>query len=568
MLGEARHAVDRQSQEFGDAELGLHRAGLGRVADLKGGDASQLMLPPRVLHGEGIGEVGRADPQPLRDMGFGLTEPHPSSDLQARHQISGSAHPAHPRGRRVSTRHPERVAASDLQAVEPQNVDGGPRRSRHGVQRQVARGGHAADAHPDVHVDGDLGDLHAGLDQRERASDVPGPGLAGVDGHRRAVDGRAGLLHELHLRPRPEAGEAHAAVLEQAVHAEDELAGHADLDAHVGVPGADLLDGEQRGQEVAVAGRAGGVEVDAVRAGRPHGVRGLHHVLDRVLDSVLLRLARLLDAGLRQQLRPVGRRPVGARIQTQVGHGAVHQRHGQHRLGVLHVLRLERQDGPDGLERVVDVSELDGVGPEHLLVDEQVLRARADHFGARAVVGEHDLVADVHGGEPGRRRPDLEQMVELRLRQWRHLGAFSGGPCPLLELRAEPAAGHVSEPAVTQARRQCLLHLQVLPVPVGASGALRGVGRLHDRTDLAQHLVRERLGHVRRQDAARLFRRAPMEVRAAGRGPVLAHAAIDQLGLGLAAHELERRVQAEEVTEGPYPCDVVHAEQLVVHRHA
>ena len=95
------------------------------------------------------------------------------------------------------------------------------------------------------------------------------------------------------------------------MHPEHELAGHADLDAHVGVGRADALDREEGGQEVAVAGRAGGVEVDAVGARLPQRVGGLHHVLDGVPDRLLLGRSRLVHSRQRQQLRPVGRRPVG-----------------------------------------------------------------------------------------------------------------------------------------------------------------------------------------------------------------------------------------------------------------
>ena len=58
-------------------------------------------------------------------------------------------------------------------------------------------------------------------------------------------------------------------VLELAVRAEHLLAGHADHDPHVRVRRAQALDGEQRRQEVGVAGGAGGVEVDAVGARLP-----------------------------------------------------------------------------------------------------------------------------------------------------------------------------------------------------------------------------------------------------------------------------------------------------------
>ena len=95
-----------------------------------------------------------------------------------RHQVSSGPDAAHARGDRVGARLGEHVAHADLQAVEAQDVDAGARGARDGVDRPVEGHRHAADAHADVHVDGDLGLVTAGLDQRQRAGDVPGPRLA------------------------------------------------------------------------------------------------------------------------------------------------------------------------------------------------------------------------------------------------------------------------------------------------------------------------------------------------------------------------------------------------------
>jgi len=65
-----------------------------------------------------------------------------------------------------------------------------------------------------------------------------------------------------------------------AVHADHELARHADLDAEVGVLGAQPLAGSEGGEEVAVAGRPGGVHVDAVGAGRDEVVGDELDVVD------------------------------------------------------------------------------------------------------------------------------------------------------------------------------------------------------------------------------------------------------------------------------------------------
>ena len=183
--------------------------------------------------------------------------------------------------------------------------------------------GHAADAHPAVEVDGDLGGVGARLHDRARARDVPGDGLAGVDVDRRPEDRRARLRRQAHLGGRPQPGEAHAVVLELAVHAEHELARHADLDAPVGVLGADALDRPQRGQKVGVAGRARGVQVDAVGAGLVHPLGDVDDVVHGLLDRLLLGRTRLVDAAQRQQLGPVGHGAVRHRVSPQVRHGAV-----------------------------------------------------------------------------------------------------------------------------------------------------------------------------------------------------------------------------------------------------
>ena len=130
--------------------------------------------------------------------------------------------------------------------------------------------------------------------------DVPGDRLARVDVDRRAEDGGPGRGHDLGLVVRPHAGEAVTLVLELAVHAEHELARHADLDAHVGVAATDLLDRAQRGEEVAVAGRPGGVEVHAVGAGLGHRVGDEEHVARGVLGGLFLggRASAILPSGM------------------------------------------------------------------------------------------------------------------------------------------------------------------------------------------------------------------------------------------------------------------------------
>ena len=106
----------------------------------------------------------------------------------------------------------------------------------------------------------------------------------------------------------PHAGQTLAVEVELAVHAEHELARHADLDAQPGVLLAQHAAGLEGGEEVGVAGRAGGVEVDAVGARLDHVVGDEVDVFDEHLGGLFLRLARLVDLAQRQQLGPVGDR--------------------------------------------------------------------------------------------------------------------------------------------------------------------------------------------------------------------------------------------------------------------
>ena len=98
-----------------------------------------------------------------------------------------------------------------------------------------------------------------------RSSQVPGRRAARVGVDHRSEDMRAGLLDRLELLMGPHAGQALAVVGKLAVKAEHALGRHAHLDGQVGVPGRPF-DRLQRGQELAVAGRGGGVVVDGVGA--------------------------------------------------------------------------------------------------------------------------------------------------------------------------------------------------------------------------------------------------------------------------------------------------------------
>lgn len=90
----------------------------------------------------------------------------------------------------------------------------------------------------------------------------------------------------------------------------------ADLDAEVGEPGADALDGPEGRQEV---------------GGELHGL--------------FLGGARLVDLAHRQQLRPVGDRTVGHGVQAEVGHSAVPARRRDEELRLAHGRLFEPEHG-------------------------------------------------------------------------------------------------------------------------------------------------------------------------------------------------------------------------------
>ena len=321
---------------------------------------------------------------------------------------------------------------------------------------------------------GIVGHLHARLDEGDGARHVPGERLAGVDVDHRPEHRGAGLLGQQQLVLGPQAGEALAAPLELAVHAEHELAGHAELHAHVRVLLADDLRGAQRGEELRVAGGAGRVPVDRVRAGLPLRVGQLDHVDDGHLDRLFRGRAGLGDLAQRQQLVPVVARAVRLGVQAQVGHDAVLQRRDGAQLRVVHVLGLVGQDRAHDLERVVADAELQQVGAHPLLVGLQVLDARRVRLHAGAVAAEHDLLADVDADEAQRRRVDLEQVVDLVVGQRRHLGALGRDLRPRHEIGADLAARQMREGAVAHAGRHPGLVRHTLPPLANASRAAGG----------------------------------------------------------------------------------------------
>ena len=149
--------------------------------------------------------------------------------------------------------------------------------------------------------------------------------FCGVHVYRGSEHGHAGLGRDLDLIARPQPCETAAPELELTVHAEHELARHAELDADVGVTTLDLLDREQRRQEIGVAGGPGSVQVETVGARLDHRLRHEDHVAHGVVHGLFLRRSRFADATQRHQLGPVRHGAVGLRVATKVGHGAVLQ---------------------------------------------------------------------------------------------------------------------------------------------------------------------------------------------------------------------------------------------------
>ncbi len=182
--------------------------------------------------------------------------------------------------------------------------------------------------------------------------------------------------------------------------------------------------------------------------------------------------AGLVDLAHGQELRPVGDGAVGLRVAAQVGHGAVLHRVSEQVLGDLHGLAFMGDVGLDRLVGVVDLPELDHVDAEQGFVALQVLHAVSDVLGAGAVVAEHDLVADVDGGEARRRGVDVEQVVELVLNELRDLGLLGRELGAGLEIGLDLGARHLDERPVTHAGRDLGLHWHHLRGSSGSTARL------------------------------------------------------------------------------------------------
>ena len=207
------------------------------------------------------------------------------------------------------------------------------------------------------------------------------------------------------------------------MHAEDELARHADFDAEVGGL-LELFDGLERRQEVGVARRGGRVEVDAVGADLGHALADEDHVFQAQLGGLHLLFARLVDLHHAEQVGRVGVRPVRSVVETHVRHGAVQDREHRGRQQALDGDLVERDHRLGRLERVVDPAEFHGVEREDALEDldcrfaayRQVCttrQLRRDERARRFILGQRHFVAGLDADDSPRRGEDLDELLDL-----------------------------------------------------------------------------------------------------------------------------------------------------------
>jgi hypothetical protein len=248
-------------------------------------------------------------------------------------------------------------------------------------------------------------------------------GISATREHSLTEDVRPGGLGDLDLLVRPQPGQTRPLELELAVKTEDELGRHADLDGEVG-GATELVDRLQRGQELGVPGRGGGVEVNAVGARLGHGPAHRHHVATQGLGGLELGHARFLDATVGEQVGRVAEGSVGLEIEAHVGHGAVEEGDDAVEQRLLHAELLEGHERLGRLERVVGVPDLHGVKAQRALHDaDALLAAQRDADPARhlpavegvgaAVFGEHDLVPGLNPGDAPLVGKQVVQVVDL-----------------------------------------------------------------------------------------------------------------------------------------------------------
>ncbi len=258
---------------------------------------------------------------------------------------------------------------------------------------------------------------------------------------------------------REHAGELLALVVDLTVHAEDELAGHADLDAEVGRL-LELLHGLQRRQEVGVAGRGGGVEIDTVGADLSHALADEDHVLHAELSGLHLLFASLVHLHHAEQIGRVDVGTVRCVVQAHVGHRAVEDR--EHRGGqkALDGDLVERDHRLGRLEGVVDPAELHGVEGEHAFEDFHggfatyrkvgtARELRGDERARRFVLGQWDFVTGFDADHAPGCREDLDELVDLVVFENRDLALVSGVFGRLDDVLAQFVGSHLDGLAVT-----------------------------------------------------------------------------------------------------------------------
>lgn len=92
-------------------------------------------------------------------------------------------------------------------------------------------------------------------------------------------------------------------------------------------------------------------------------------------------------------------------------------------------------------------------------------------------------------------------------------------------------------------------------------------GFSNNPTQRRQNVIGQWIGLVGLEDVARLFERPLMDILAARRRPSLPHSAVDQLGLGLGFHVLDRAGVTEEIVSDTDFTDGFHGQRLTVHRN-
>ena len=133
-----------------------------------------------------------------------------------------------------------------------------------------------------------------------------------------------------------------------------------------------------------------------------------------------MRLLGLLDLAGRHQLGRVGEGAVGLGVKAEIRHGTVKHRCMGDQKRLFHDRLLEGDHRLDGFEAVINMTELQCVGPHDFFVNLQALNsldidAVAPHFHVGAVIGQNDFLAGLHADKFVGRAENIVQMVQLVL---------------------------------------------------------------------------------------------------------------------------------------------------------